>query len=86
MMETRAATRERVRRYGLFIGATKAREMRNAMLASVALTLPIALALQGYGNHGLWIALLTFMAVRGIMMGLITWNLARKNLWIPAVS
>ena len=71
---------------GLFIGATKAREMRNAMLASVALTLPIALGLQGYGNHGLWIALLTFMALRGIMMGLITWSLARKNLWIPAVS
>lgn len=71
---------------GLFIGATKALEMRNAMLLSVGLSLPLALALQGYDNHGLWIALLSFMGIRAVMMGLMTWKLARKNQWIPAVS
>lgn len=69
---------------GLFIGATKAREMRNAMLISVGLTLPLALGLQSYANHGLWIALLVFMAIRAIMMVTLAQNLARKDRWIPA--
>lgn len=69
---------------GLFIGATKAREMRNAMLISVALTLPLALVLQSYANHGLWIALLTFMAMRAMTMVTFAQNMARKNRWIPA--
>lgn len=69
---------------GLFIGATKARGMRNAMLLSVGLTLPLAWALQGQGNHGLWIALLTFMAIRSIIMAALAASMARNNLWIPA--
>src|SRR5699024_6131795 len=44
---------------GLFIGATRAREMRNTMLASVVLTLPLALTVGETGNHGLWITLLS---------------------------
>lgn len=71
---------------GLFIGATKAREMRNAMLVSVGLALPIALALHGSGNHGLWVALLAFMAIRALVMGWVARGLAQKNHWIPAVS
>lgn len=69
---------------GLFIGATKAREMRNAMLVSVGLALPLALALQSYGNHGLWISLLVFMALRAITMMTLAQNMARNNQWIPA--
>lgn len=69
---------------GLFIGATRAREMRNAMLISVMLTLPVALGLQKYANHGLWIALIVFMTIRAIVMGMIAWSLAQKNQWIPA--
>ncbi len=69
---------------GLFIGATKARGMRNAMVLSVGLTLPLAWALQGQGNHGLWIALLTFMAIRSIIMAALAASMARNNLWIPA--
>lgn len=69
---------------GLFIGATKAREMRNAMLASVAVVLPLALGLQSYANHGLWISLLAFMAVRAIMMVTLAQHMARKDRWIPA--
>lgn len=55
---------------GLFIGATRAREMRNAMLLSVAIAFPVAWALQGDGNHGLWISFLLFMVLRSAILGL----------------
>ncbi|UCJ18211.1 MATE family efflux transporter [Pseudomonas sp. MM211] len=71
---------------GLFIGATRAREMRNAMLVALALGLPIALALQGFGNHGLWMAFLAFMALRGLTLGALAWHLARRDLWLATPS
>ncbi|WP_300731156.1 MATE family efflux transporter [Pseudomonas sp.] len=55
---------------GLFIGATRAREMRNAMIISVVIALPVAWALHGYGNHGLWISFLLFMVLRSGVLGL----------------
>lgn len=67
---------------GLFIGATRAREMRNAMLLSVALALPLGWLLQGLGNHGLWLSFLCFMLLRGISLGLMAWRLQRKAGWI----
>lgn len=54
---------------GLFIGATRAREMRNAMLLAVLVCAPIAWLLQSYGNHGLWITFLLFMALRAGFLG-----------------
>ncbi len=54
---------------GLFIGATRAREMRNSMLLAVLVCAPIAWLLQGLGNHGLWIAFLLFMALRAAFLG-----------------
>jgi MATE family multidrug resistance protein len=54
---------------GLFIGATKAREMRNSMLLAVVVCAPVAWLLQGLGNHGLWIAFLLFMALRAGFLG-----------------
>lgn len=54
---------------GLFIGATRAREMRNAMLLAVVVCAPIAWLLQGYGNHGLWLTFLLFMALRAGFLG-----------------
>lgn len=54
---------------GLFIGATRAREMRNSMLLAVIVCAPIAWLLQGLGNHGLWIAFLLFMALRAGFLG-----------------
>jgi hypothetical protein len=48
---------------GLFIGATRAREMRNGMLLTVLLLLPFAWFLQALGNHGLWISFLLFMVL-----------------------
>ena len=54
---------------GVFIGATRAREMRNAMLASVFLIyLPSWYLLRPFDNHGLWLALLLFLAARGLTL------------------
>jgi multidrug resistance protein, MATE family len=50
---------------GVYIGATWARDMRNLMLASLAIFLAAWLALRGLGNAGLWGALLAFYAARG---------------------
>lgn len=66
---------------GLFIGATRAREMRNAMLVSVALGLLLGWTLQGLGNHGLWLALLCFMLMRGLSLAILGWRLQRQDAW-----
>lgn len=66
---------------GLFIGATRAREMRDAMLIALALALPLGWALQGLGNHGLWLAFLAFMALRSLVLGGYAWQLSRRDLW-----
>jgi MATE family multidrug resistance protein len=52
---------------GIYIGATWARDMRNLMLAALAIYLATWWALRPYGNSGLWIALLTFLAARGLL-------------------
>ena len=57
---------------GVFVGATRAREMRNIMVISaVFVFLPAWYFLQGMGNHGLWLAFTIFMASRGIGMHII---------------
>jgi len=66
---------------GLFIGATRAREMRNGMLLTVALLVPFAWTLQGFGNHGLWITFLLFMLLRSLTLGLIAWRLRQNDGW-----
>ncbi len=66
---------------GLFIGATRAREMRNGMLLALAIALPLGWLLQGLGNHGLWLAFLAFMLSRGICLGLIARGLQRRQAW-----
>ncbi len=54
---------------GVFVGATRAREMRDAMLLSALIFVPAALWLEALGNHGLWLAFMLFMAARGVSMG-----------------
>ncbi|WBL32491.1 MATE family efflux transporter [Sinirhodobacter sp. HNIBRBA609] len=54
---------------GIFIGATLTREMRNAMLVSVAVYVAaLAILLPAFGNHGLWAALMVLNATRGLTM------------------
>ena len=56
---------------GVYVGMTRAREMRNIMLFSAfAVFIPVWLLTRPLGNHGLWLALLAFLASRGIGMHL----------------
>ncbi|WP_026878962.1 MATE family efflux transporter [Ignatzschineria larvae DSM 13226] len=71
---------------GLFIGATKAREMRNGMLLAFILALPIGYLLATFGNDGLWITFLLFMALRGVIMGYLTYHLSRQNRWFEGIQ
>jgi len=50
---------------GVYIGATWARDMRNLMVASLAIFFAAWLALRTFGNAGLWGALLAHYAARG---------------------
>lgn len=55
---------------GIFIGATRTVEMRNAMIISLAVYLAaVTLTLPLWGNHGLWLSLIIFMVVRALTLG-----------------
>lgn len=55
---------------GIFIGATRGPEMRNAMLiCTFVFFLPLWYTFQFMGNHGLWLAFSIFILVRGIVLG-----------------
>lgn len=65
---------------GIYIGAIRAREMRNSMLFSTLLVfVPAWFVLQGWGNHGLWLAFILFMVARGGSMAFIFQRLQRNN-------
>jgi MATE family multidrug resistance protein len=54
---------------GVFVGATRSREMRNIMVVSSFLVfVPAFYVFEFMGNHGLWLALTLFLASRGIGM------------------
>ena len=54
---------------GVYVGMTRARDMRNIMLFSAfAIFIPTWFLTQPLGNHGLWLALMAFLASRGIGM------------------
>jgi len=61
---------------GVYIGATWSRDMRNMMLASLALMVALLFTLVPvFGNHGLWFALNAFLGARGLTL---LANLPRK--------
>lgn len=64
---------------GLFVGATRAREMRNAMLVAAAVFVALAFALRPLGNHGLWLAFIGFMLARGAVMAGMTLRIMRRG-------
>ena len=55
---------------GVYIGATWARDMRNLMLASLAIFLGSWFALRSFGNAGLWAAQLAHYGARGGLQAL----------------
>lgn len=66
---------------GVFVGATRAKAMRDIMLVSaLGVFLPAWYFLQPLGNDGLWLAFLVFMASRGIGM-----HIAYRRAVLPLV-
>ncbi len=56
---------------GIFIGATRTADMRNMMIASLAVFLAAwAVLMPAFGNHGLWASILVFYAARAVTLGL----------------
>jgi MATE family multidrug resistance protein len=54
---------------GVFIGATRTRELMVSMIVSLAVFVAVSSALLAvHGNHGLWAAMLIFMAARGVTL------------------
>lgn len=55
---------------GIFIGATRSREMRNASLLSLLVFLVLAWFLTSlYGNSGLWLAFIGYVIARSLSLG-----------------
>lgn len=67
---------------GLFIGATRAREMRDGMLMSVVFFALLAWFTRGLGNEGLWLTFLAFMTVRGLSLAWFGLRIRRRHAWI----
>lgn len=56
---------------GIFIGATRTRDMRNAMIISVAAcALALAVLMPLFGNHGLWAGLMLLYVVRAVTLAM----------------
>ena len=54
---------------GIFIGATRSREMRNSSAISVVIYAAAVIAFAGWGNHGLWAALMVLNVTRAVTLG-----------------
>ena len=56
---------------GIFIGATRTRDMRNMMAISFAVyCAALAILMPAFGNHGLWLSLLVLFVARAVTLGL----------------
>jgi len=64
---------------GIFIGASQTKEMRNAMMVSVASFIIISIYLTEYfGNHGLWLSFLLFTVFRSITLNYFFTKILKK--------
>mgnify|MGYP003115840264 CR=1 FL=1 len=67
---------------GVFIGATRTRDMQNTMLFSaLGVFLPVWWLTTGWGNHGLWFSLITLMLARAASMGWLFVRHTRSDRW-----
>ena len=65
---------------GIFIGATRAAELRNAMILAAAIYLAVLwLTFEPFGNHGVWLSMLAFMAARSVILGAMYPGLERRS-------
>jgi len=64
---------------GIFIGASQTKEMRNAMIISVASFIIISIYLINFlDNHGLWLSLMFFMILRSLTLSFYFNKILRK--------
>lgn len=71
---------------GIFIGATRAKDMRDSMLlATVIGFIPAWYFLQPLENHGLWLAFHLFMIVRALVLGVVFIRIHRQRGFITRV-
>lgn len=69
---------------GIYIGATRGKELRNSMLIATFLAfIPAWYFLQPLGNHGVWLAFHIFMIVRTVVLGISFRTLYRTHQFIP---
>jgi MATE family multidrug resistance protein len=62
---------------GVFMGATRTHTLRNTMIASVSIYVPLLYLFSArWGNHGIWAGLMCLMAARSILL-----TLAWPALW-----
>lgn len=67
---------------GIFIGATRTRDMQNTMLFSALVVfLPAWWLTTGWGNHGLWFALILLMVARAASMATVFLIRTRHRSW-----
>lgn len=69
---------------GMFIGATRGREMRNSMMVAALGYFLTLLSVPILGNHGLWLAVTVFLALRGLSLWLIWRKHWQQNSWFDA--
>ncbi|MDV7340020.1 MATE family efflux transporter [Terasakiella sp. A23] len=64
---------------GIFFGLTQTKSLRNMMVLSLGLYIPLSLyLLDQFGNHGLWAAFTIFMGLRAITLGMIFPSIEKK--------
>jgi len=70
---------------GVFIGATRTREMQNTMwFSALVVFLPVWWLTTGWGNHGLWFSLISLMLARAASMGWLCWQYTRHDRWFQS--
>ncbi len=64
---------------GIYFGLTETRILRNMMVLSLVIYIPLSLVLLDlYGNHGLWAAFTIFMSLRAITLGMTFSSVEKK--------
>lgn len=66
---------------GMFIGATRGAEMRNSMAVAAAGFALTLFTVPVLGNHGLWLALTIFLALRGASLAVIWRRHWQRGTW-----
>lgn len=69
---------------GMFIGATRGREMRNSMVMAAVGYGVALLSLPWLGNHGLWLAVTVFLTLRGVTLWWVWRRHWQRDTWFSA--